>query len=61
MTKHTLTDMRCPVCGRNFVPAALHIYTKDSKTFCSWGCYNKYLTEQELKKRQYNSEARRKK
>lgn len=32
---------KCPVCGKEFIPAAQHVY-KDRRTpykiVCSWGC-----------------------
>lgn len=30
----------CPICGKEFVPAALHTYKSaiDKKLVCSWSC-----------------------
>lgn len=28
----------CPICGRNFVPAALHQYKVKGRMVCSYGC-----------------------
>lgn len=42
----------CPVCGKDFIPAALHVY-KDKrapyKKVCSWSCVRR--SEQMKKKR----------
>ena len=31
----------CPICGKTFVPAAMHMYRKKHVLFCSWTCYRK--------------------
>lgn len=33
-------DAKCPVCGKNFIPAPLHVYRdkRGSKKVCSWTC-----------------------
>lgn len=28
-------------CGKEFYPAALHIYRKKNKWYCCYSCYNK--------------------
>jgi hypothetical protein len=30
----------CKKCGKEFLPAPLHIYKTNSKYYCSWTCYN---------------------
>ncbi len=35
-----LNELTCPLCGKKFIPAALHIYRDRGRTFCSWTCYN---------------------
>lgn len=30
----------CKKCGKEFIPAPLHIYKAGSKYYCSWTCYN---------------------
>lgn len=46
-------DHTCPICGKNFIPAPLHIYrskNKDNLIFCTYTCWNKYLNGKENKK-----------
>ena len=33
-------DVKCPICGKNFIPAPLHVYRdrRNSKRVCSWTC-----------------------
>lgn len=38
---HVLAEVKCPVCGKMFFPAALHVYRDKRspyKRVCSWGC-----------------------
>jgi hypothetical protein len=35
-----MVDVKCPKCGKNFIPAPYHVYTVGDKIFCSWTCYN---------------------
>lgn len=47
-----LIDRICPSCGKNFIPAPLHIYKvreKETLVFCSYTCWDKYLTAKENK------------
>lgn len=41
--RKTITEMRCPVCGKIFVPAPCHVYKvrynkKEYRYACSWHC-----------------------
>ena len=48
-----LIDRICPICGKNFIPAPLHIYKvqeKETLVFCSYTCWNKYLDKHERKR-----------
>ena len=40
MTKRSgaLLPHKCPVCGKEFYPAAEHRYKRDGKMICSWKC-----------------------
>lgn len=40
----------CNICGKRFIPAARHLYRKDSKWFCCFTCYDYYLTHRKGKK-----------
>ena len=35
-----IKEVLCRKCGKNFVPAPLHIYRDEKGTYCSWTCYN---------------------
>ena len=37
--KTFITELRCCKCGKNFIPAPMHIYHKGRKYYCSWTCY----------------------
>ena len=49
--------LKCPVCGKKFIPASQHIYKKKtryqkdykSRYVCSWGCQRKSEAEYEQK------------
>ena len=41
----------CPVCGKKFVPASMHIYKVQTNLVCSWGCQRKVEKEQEARKK----------
>ena len=30
----------CAKCGREFIPAPLHIFKAGGKYYCKWTCYN---------------------
>lgn len=42
-----LEDYVCPICGKRFIPGALHAYRnkKTHKKYCSWTCYRKAQKE----------------
>lgn len=44
-----ITDHTCPICNKNFIPAAEHIYKVQSRTFCSYTCWMKFLKKKEVK------------
>ena len=50
------TEHKCPVCGKIYIPAAMHswrIYKNNSyKLVCTYGCKRKFEKEQELLKAQ---------
>ena len=35
-----IVDRKCPVCGKNFIPAGLHMYrdARSNDLVCSWTC-----------------------
>ena len=35
-----MRDMLCSKCGKNFVPAAQHLYRDEENFYCSWTCFN---------------------
>ena len=60
----SLIDMKCPVCGKNFIPAPMHIYNDGGhgggKTVCSWNCHIKAHRKREaekMQKRHYRNKA----
>ena len=36
----SLPEVRCPKCGKKFVPAPQHVYKENKKTYCTWTCFN---------------------
>ena len=38
MANEYIRLVKCPICGKKFVPAAQHIYKANSRVVCSWGC-----------------------
>ena len=36
---HPITEMQCPVCKRNFIPAPYHVYMDGNTPICSYTCY----------------------
>lgn len=34
-----MTEVKCPKCGKNFIPAPMHVYRTETRIFCSWTCY----------------------
>lgn len=47
-------EKKCPICGRTFIPAPMHIFRIDGKTFCRWTCYKKYQDAKVDKRRKEN-------
>ncbi len=37
-TYHNIWELKCPVCGKNFIPAAEHIYNDGESAVCSYHC-----------------------
>ncbi len=40
---YNLKEEKCPICGKTFIPAQLHVYKvhflgSHDKTVCSWKC-----------------------
>ena len=42
-------ELKCPVCGKIFIPAAYHIYRHGNKIYCGWNCYESARKEREEK------------
>lgn len=44
--------VKCPVCGKNYIPAPLHVYKIKNGTMlvCSWSCLRAYEKEHEKRK-----------
>lgn len=41
MNNYTCFKMvKCKRCGKEFLPAPLHVYKDGSKYYCTWTCYN---------------------
>ena len=32
------TQARCPICGKEYIPAVFHSYKVGNKRVCSWHC-----------------------
>lgn len=51
----TINLMNCPVCGKLFVPAPMHVYKvgglKRGNLVCSWGCVRASEKAKEAKKK----------
>lgn len=38
-----IIELVCPVCGKTFVPAVMHVYrTEEGRPVCTWGCLCAY-------------------
>ncbi len=47
-------DHRCPVCGKNFIPAPFHLYVHNKVKLCSWTCMLKAeRAAEELEEKRY--------
>ena len=51
MSNEFIRIVTCPVCGKQFVPAAQHVYRVNDNLVCSWGCQRKVEKEQEERKK----------
>ena len=50
--KGRLVDTLCPICGKNFVPAPMHVYNDGGKLVCSYHCHlEAFNRRQEAKKK----------
>lgn len=47
-----MRELICPKCGKNFIPAALHIYHDEKNYYCSWTCYNHRNDHKKNKRKQ---------
>lgn len=47
--------LRCPICGKEFIPAPENIYKvimgARTEHFCSWGCYRIVQKQREAEKK----------
>lgn len=49
-------DTECPICGKNFIPAPMHVYNDGNKAVCSYHCHLEAFRRREaakVKKRSY--------
>ena len=42
---------RCGQCGREFLPAPMHIYKRGCVWFCKYSCMTAYDREKQIKRR----------
>ena len=40
-----VVEKKCATCGKVFVPAPHHVFTKGGKWYCKWTCYNKGVNQ----------------
>ena len=57
-----LNELICPVCGKSFIPAPMHVYRdkRCRKRVCSWSCVCKserLKGERKYNERKYNTYA----
>lgn len=45
-----MLELICPKCGKNFIPAPMHVYKEYGRVYCSWTCYNHRNDEKLLRK-----------
>jgi hypothetical protein len=53
-----IAEADCPRCGKHFVVQPLLVYKRGDKRFCSYHCYDHYLTEIESQKKKRGRKAR---
>ena len=51
-SRSILMGAKCPVCGKEFMPAPYHVYAEDGRTFCKWSCLCEYRRRKETKKQE---------
>lgn len=47
----TLISRICPICGKEFYPAPMHVYKAGEKLVCSYSCMLKYQSEKKTDRR----------
>jgi hypothetical protein len=52
-----IAEADCPRCGKHFVVQPLLVYKRGDKRFCSYHCYDHYLTEIESQKKKRGRKA----
>lgn len=50
LTVAFITETKCPVCGKIFVPSPEHVYHDGKKKVCSWNCHVEAERRKEAKK-----------
>lgn len=45
-----VVEKKCPVCGKIYCPAPLHVYKANKRMVCSYSCVRKYEREKENEK-----------
>ena len=45
-----VVEKKCPICGKIFCPAPLHVYKVNRVYVCSYSCVRKYEREKENEK-----------
>ena len=48
MYQNKIRMLKCPICKRDFIPGAEHIYKANGRLVCSWKCQR---TVEKLKER----------
>ena len=48
-----MEELKCPGCGKGFIPAPYHVYRTSTKIYCSWTCYNHRNDKKRDKKYHY--------
>lgn len=46
---YEVQERKCPICGKTFLPAPLHIYKVNNRLVCSWGCVRTYEKKKGIK------------
>ena len=53
-----IVDTICPICGKNFIPAPMHIYNDGKKVVCSWTCHCEAARRREAAKKPHGNHFR---